>query len=107
MIGTHDPLEPTAIIAPMARHVIVTEPAHIRAIPAHDLAGLVRAHISRVEEIPDRGAALSRAMALAERDDVVCVTGSVYLVSDVRNRLIEDGLLGADTERKSSEAARR
>jgi len=88
MIGTHDVVEPAAVIAGRARMAIITEPAHYRSVPAEVLAAEVRQHLEAVEVIPDRLAAVARALAVAGPDDVVCITGSVYLVGDVRGGLL-------------------
>ncbi len=88
MIATHDIVEPAALIAGRARMAVITEPAHYRSVPAEVLAAEVRRHLAAVEVIPDRAAAVARALAAAGPDDVVCVTGSVYLVGDIRGSLL-------------------
>ncbi|MGQ0572529.1 MAG: bifunctional folylpolyglutamate synthase/dihydrofolate synthase [Armatimonadota bacterium] len=88
MIATHDPVEAAGLIAGRARLAVITEPAHLRALPAETLAAVVRRHLDAVEVVPDRPAALSHALTAAGPMDIVCVTGSVYLVSDVRERLL-------------------
>jgi dihydrofolate synthase/folylpolyglutamate synthase len=88
MISTHDPARSLAPIADRAHCAILTEADHQRGLPAGDLAALARPLIARVEEVGDRRAAVARALALAGPDDVVCVTGSVYLVGAVRDWLL-------------------
>ncbi len=106
MIATHDPVEPTALIAARARVVIVTEPAHVHPVPAEGLAAEVRKHLDAVEVIPNRAAAVARALAASSPADVICVTGSVYLVSDVRGGLLAARPPGV-SRRRSGAAARR
>lgn len=105
MIATHDAVEPTALIAGRARVAVVTEPAHVHPVPADVLAAEVRKHLDAVEVFPDRAAAVARARALASPADVVCVTGSVYLVGDVRGRLL--AAQPAEVSRRRSGAAAR
>jgi dihydrofolate synthase/folylpolyglutamate synthase len=100
MIGTHDAAAAAPPIAVRARLLIVTEPPHLRAIPAPDLAAIVRAHVPAVYEAPDPLAALDQAEAAARPGEVVCVTGSVYLVGAVRDRVL-------DARRQHQEAPRR
>jgi dihydrofolate synthase/folylpolyglutamate synthase len=88
MVSTHDPKETAALIAGKARAAVVTEPAHPRALPAGALAEVVRPYVGSVDVVPDRGAALDRALAAATLNDVVCITGSVYLISALRERLV-------------------
>ncbi|MDR7549488.1 MAG: Mur ligase family protein [Armatimonadota bacterium] len=88
MIGTHEPDEASGIIASRSRLAVITEPAHIRPVAAGDLADLMRRRMAGVEIARDPLAAVDRALAVAGPDEVVCVTGSVYLVGAVRGRLI-------------------
>jgi dihydrofolate synthase/folylpolyglutamate synthase len=67
-----------------ASTVILTAPAQSRAISAPVLAELTRHHARQVEIIADPYQALERALALASPDDVIFVTGSLYLVGDLR-----------------------
>lgn len=87
MIATHDHRACTSLIAPLAETVIVTTPQHVKPLPAHVLAEEVARYQARVEIIEDRPAALERALALAGPEDVVVVTGSFFLVGEVRELL--------------------
>ncbi|MDR7523190.1 MAG: Mur ligase family protein [Armatimonadota bacterium] len=108
MIGTHDPNEVAGIIAGLPRLAVVTEPAHIRPVPADDLAGLMRQRNAAVEIVRDPLAAVDRALAAAGPDEVVCITGSVYLVGAVRGHLIAQRAaigLAADRDRAAQTPA--
>jgi dihydrofolate synthase/folylpolyglutamate synthase len=108
MIATHDPVEPASVISGRARMIVVTEPAHYRPIPASALAAEFHMSPAAVEVVPDRGAAVARALAAAEPTDVVCVAGSVYLVGDVRDNLLAARPpAAARTSRRRSGAATR
>ena len=72
-------------LLPLARAVEVTAPPGPRALPARDLARLVRGVRTRVHT--DVRSALAAARADAERRDVICVTGSLALVGAARDAL--------------------
>ena len=55
-----------------------------RALPAAELAELVRRAGGRPLVVDDVGEALERALALAAPDDIVLVTGSLYTVGAAR-----------------------
>jgi dihydrofolate synthase/folylpolyglutamate synthase len=84
MVATHDHHASTSLIAPIAERVIVTTPLHLKPLPAAVLAEEVRRYRSRVEVIEDREMAAARALELAGPEDVVVVTGSFFLVGEVR-----------------------
>jgi dihydrofolate synthase/folylpolyglutamate synthase len=69
---------------PRAATVILTQSQQPRALSAEALAGMTRHLAPSVEVISEPGAALERAIELAEPDDVVFATGSLYLVGDLR-----------------------
>lgn len=89
MVATHDHRATTSLIAPLADTVIVTTPQHVRPLPTAVLAEEVARYARQVEVIEDRTAAVDRALALAEQEDVVVVTGSFFLVGEVREKLTE------------------
>ncbi len=87
MVATHDHRACTSLIAPLADTVIVTTPKHLKPLPARVLAEEVARYCARVEVVEDRQAAIERALALAGAEDVVVVTGSFFLVGEVREML--------------------
>jgi dihydrofolate synthase/folylpolyglutamate synthase len=99
MIATHESGEALPMIAGRARLVVITEPDHLRAVPAAALAAAFRPHVASIEVEPDQERAIDRALALAGRDDVVCITGSVYLVCGARGRLLAGRVEEAGTRR--------
>jgi dihydrofolate synthase/folylpolyglutamate synthase len=64
--------------------VIFTSPAQSRAISAPVLAEMTGHHARRAEVVSDPIMAFERALELASPDDVIFVTGSLYLVGDLR-----------------------
>jgi len=76
-------------LLPFFDHVIFTKPKTERAV---DLAVMIR--ISRqygqfAEAIEDNGEALQRALLLADKDDLICVSGSLYLVGEIKKMYVE------------------
>jgi dihydrofolate synthase/folylpolyglutamate synthase len=73
-------------LVPAADHVILTKPREERALPPDIPAQWVRATGRRAEVIEDSGKAMERALRLAGKNDLVCITGSLYLVGEIRAR---------------------
>ena len=76
--------EIAGLLFPRASAVIVTAPAQSRAISAPVLAEMTGHHARRVEVISNPDQALERALELASPEDVIFITGSLYLVGDLR-----------------------
>jgi dihydrofolate synthase/folylpolyglutamate synthase len=76
--------EIAGLLFPHASTVILTAPAQSRAISAPVLGEMTRHHARQVEIIPDPNLAFESALSLASPDDVIFVTGSLYLVGDLR-----------------------
>ena len=87
MLETKDYRTVTAMIAPLADAVVTTTPDNPHALPAAVLAAEVRKYTARVTALPDRRAAVEHGRALAGPEDVLVVTGSVYLVGEARGWL--------------------
>ncbi|MCA1618204.1 MAG: bifunctional folylpolyglutamate synthase/dihydrofolate synthase, partial [Acidobacteria bacterium] len=77
---------------PAARHLILTEPTNPRAAPVEELlrAVPVPPSSSTIALAPSSRDALAVARTHAEAGGLVCVTGSLYLVGEVK-RLLEEG----------------
>jgi dihydrofolate synthase / folylpolyglutamate synthase len=76
--------EIAGLLFPRAQEVILTEPAQPRAISASLLAEMT-AHLARKSRIiADPTEAMEWAIANAPAEDAVFVTGSLYLVGDLR-----------------------
>lgn len=89
MLVTKDYRAVTALIAPLAHQVVTTRPDNPHALTADQLAAEVRHHTPNVIAIDDRVQALDEAQRLTGPDDVLVVTGSFYMVGEVRERLIQ------------------
>ena len=77
--------EITGILFPLASEVIFTQPDTPRSISASQLAEIAGHHASNFTIIPDAENALESAIARAALHDVICVTGSLYLVGQLRH----------------------
>lgn len=87
ILASHAPHGIVELLAPLADAIICTAPKVIGkpAYPAEELAAVCRAFCPQVEVKPGPVGATRRAMALAGRGGVVCVSGSLYLVGAVRS----------------------
>jgi dihydrofolate synthase/folylpolyglutamate synthase len=65
--------------------VIFTQPKISRAISAAQLADMAGEYARRFRVIPDASAAFEDALANANVDDAIFVTGSLYLVGELRH----------------------
>jgi folylpolyglutamate synthase/dihydropteroate synthase len=65
--------------------VIFTAPNTSRAISAAQLAEIAGHHASQFSVIPDAEYALEHALAEAAPEDAVFITGSLYLVGQLRH----------------------
>jgi dihydrofolate synthase/folylpolyglutamate synthase len=76
--------EIAGLLFPLAASVIVTAPRQPRALSAEALAEMTRHLAPLLSVVADPRAALERAISGAEPEDVVFVTGSLYLVGELR-----------------------
>jgi folylpolyglutamate synthase/dihydropteroate synthase len=94
MLAERDPAQFLAALAPAGIDAVVTCTAPSpRAFSAHELARRVAATGLPVEAVDDPLEAVRRAVDAAVSDDLVLVTGSLYLVGPVVESLAE----GRDT----------
>ena len=78
-----------AALFPAARHLVFTRPDNARAAPVEELvrAVPVPAGSSTITLAPSSRDALTIARSLAGPEGVVCVTGSLYLVGEIKGLL--------------------
>lgn len=76
--------EVAGLLFPIAENVILTQPKQSRAISAEHLAEITAGLARRTTIVADPAEALERAVAEAAADDVIFVTGSLFLVGDIR-----------------------
>ncbi|MDD5723370.1 MAG: bifunctional folylpolyglutamate synthase/dihydrofolate synthase [Syntrophales bacterium] len=71
-------------LLPLADILILTRPKEERAAPVEDLLSATAPYHDHVEVIGNSEEALARARSLAGGDDLICVTGSLYLVGEIK-----------------------
>lgn len=76
--------EIAGVLFPIAACVIFTQPNQSRAISAPLLAEMTAPLARSSLVVADPAQALERALSLAREDDVIFVTGSLFLVGDLR-----------------------
>jgi dihydrofolate synthase / folylpolyglutamate synthase len=67
--------------------VICCQPSWLRALPADELAAAARALGAEVEVVSHPVEAVARALAVTGEEDLILVSGSLYLVGEVRPAL--------------------
>ncbi len=77
-------------ILPRTSHLICTQADHPRAMEAEDLAARAKKYPCSVESIPIVRDALCRAIQLADQDQLVLVTGSIFVAASARIAWYED-----------------
>ncbi len=78
-----------AELAQAARAVVVTRPNSPRAGNWQELAAEAGRHAPFVYLVEDTGGAVNKALSLAGPDDLVCITGSLYMVAEAREHLLQ------------------
>jgi dihydrofolate synthase/folylpolyglutamate synthase len=81
--------EMAATLFPVADRLILTEPRNPRATRVEDLLRLAAKYAPEApaEIAGDSGAAMERAISCGVPGSMICVTGSLYLVGEVRHWL--------------------
>jgi dihydrofolate synthase/folylpolyglutamate synthase len=79
----------TRELAPLATRVIATRSQHPRAADAAVVAAAYAAAGAATEIAPSVAEALERALALAAPEDLVCVVGSLFVVAEGREHILE------------------
>ena len=74
-------------LLPLAKEFYTITPDSPRAMPAQELAGYLEAQGVRAVPCGAVRDGLDRALAAAEPQDVVCATGSLYMIGEVRHLL--------------------
>jgi dihydrofolate synthase/folylpolyglutamate synthase len=76
--------EVAGLLFPRAATVVLTQSRQPRALSAEALAAMTNHLAESVEVIPEPSAALEHALESAAPENVIFVTGSLYLVGDLR-----------------------
>ena len=76
-------------IVPLADHLIITRPQTDRAMPPGKIEPVASRYTRQgIEVIENSLDALKRAISLAGVNDLICVTGSLYLVGEIKQAFI-------------------
>src|SRR5512143_588394 len=78
-----------AELVPLAEHVIVTRPQYSRAMDVQALASEIRELHSAVTTTETVGHAIVKAREISMADDLILVTGSLYVVGDARAVIVQ------------------
>lgn len=73
-----------SLLAPLAQRVIVTRPNSPRAGDWEKLAFYARRFTPHVQAVRNISQALQIALSLAGPEDLICATGSLYMIADAR-----------------------
>ncbi len=79
--------EVAGLLFPLAAEVILTAPATSRAISASQIEEIAAHYANKSRTIPDASEAIDYALSKASPDDVIFITGSLYLVGQLRHYL--------------------
>jgi dihydrofolate synthase/folylpolyglutamate synthase len=79
--------EVAGLLFPHAAEVVLTAPATSRAISASQLEEITAHYANKSTTIADAGEAIDYVLSKASPDDVIFVTGSLYLVGQLRHYL--------------------
>lgn len=72
------------VIAPIAKKVITVTPHSERAKLAHELKDVVSEYNSNCVSIESYEEAYEKALGLAKQDDLILISGSLYMIGDMR-----------------------
>ena len=86
---THSPRELLGVLLPAATRVLTTRSRHVRATPPEELAALAREAGHDATVTGSVGEAVRAAVAEAHPDDLVLVTGSLFVVAEAREAWAE------------------
>lgn len=73
-----------SLLAPLASAVVVTKPRHPLASDWKVLATVCKCFTDDVYVIEELALALEKALSLAQKEDLVCITGSFYIIGEAR-----------------------
>ena len=83
--------EVAGLLFPHAYEVVFTQPGTPRAVSAAQLAEMAGDHAARFSVVPDAEHALEAVLAKARPEDAIFITGSLYLVGELRRAWKERG----------------
>jgi dihydrofolate synthase/folylpolyglutamate synthase len=88
MVRGHEVRQSALAVLPAADHVVATTPQHVRAVPASELAEVLRAAHPRVEVVEECEEAVAWALSRCGPEDVLVVAGSFFVAGPARRWLL-------------------
>lgn len=88
MLADKERSKVVAELAPLAKAVIVTRSNHPRAGDWTKLAEHVKKYLEDVVILEDIQKAIQLALDKAQQEDILCITGSLYMVAEARSALM-------------------
>ena len=92
IMGDKDILGILRRLLPMAETAIFTQPRYARAANPDDIRKMARPYIQKYYVIYDAASAIQEARHLADPDDLICITGSLYFAGEVKQIFGEPAL---------------
>jgi dihydrofolate synthase/folylpolyglutamate synthase len=75
-------------LAPLADHIILSRPHADRASAPASLLSVLGQNGKRAEIVEDLGEAIGKGLSIMDREDLLCITGSLYTVGEARAHLL-------------------
>jgi len=97
MLGDKEREKVVDLLVPFAHEFIVTKPNSPRAEGWEAVADMIREKGKPVTLIEEPAQAVKEGLSRLEVEDMLCVTGSLYMIADAREALLE--LLGKPLKR--------
>lgn len=88
MLADKEREQAVALLAPLAHHIIVTKPNSPRADKWQEIALYATKFCNEIDIIEDGQQALTKAMDIAGSNDLICITGSLYMIAEIRKSLL-------------------
>jgi dihydrofolate synthase/folylpolyglutamate synthase len=89
MLGDKERSRVVAELAPRARAVVITRPNSPRAGNWQSMAEEAEKYVEKVFTVEDISGAVRSALELAAPEDLVCITGSLYMVAEAREMFMQ------------------
>jgi dihydrofolate synthase / folylpolyglutamate synthase len=71
-------------LLPLADRLILTSPDTERAMPPEALLPVAKQYLRKIEIVKNSREALKRALSIADENDLICITGSLYLIGEIK-----------------------
>ncbi len=89
MLEDKDRARVTSELTPGSRAVVVTRPNSPRSGNWQEIAAEAGLYVDEVYLVEDVREAVKKALCLARPEDLVCITGSIYMIAEAREYLMD------------------